>query len=404
LKETFEKVNQSNFTMPACLSLAARNLIRGLIVKDPRKRLSLGAILRHPFITGSNLAPSHESNFSINTNRLKPIRQKIKHGIIEIDFQGNVLFDHASDNTRVIVKHGGIVVTVFYSLHRLEDPLERENFEYPNLPAPLMKRYELMRKFVSLVQSKTPKVIIYTSEYKCYLMESLDFFISYQDKYKSEFDRSNNLLRIIPANEGDGVVELMNPDLKSIEGMDDPRLRIILMDFVTRYNQCIKVSSDLDVQNVPLPSFPFIIKESLKEEPKTSDRMKQTMQGTFSRLNTQNERKFLYGVGWCLGLGREHYLMLFDDGSSIELEGAPKNLLTYQPRDSFHEQYRIDNTDNLQLPQHVRLKLLNFPRFMELFNENSQRLGPPSRPFLNNFKSTLTFSGSTNLNNLNRRN
>ena len=375
-------------------------------MKDPRKRLSLSAILRHPFITGREVTKQNDNNFLINTNRLKPIRQRIKHGVIEIDYQGSAIFDHATDNTRVVVKHGGIVVTVYYNLQRLGDPSERENFEYPELPAPLMKRYELMRKFVALVQSKTPKVIIYTDSFKCYLMESLDFFIHYQnDGRKAEFKRQDNLLKITAATEEEcSTIELMDPDLKSIEGMEDPQVRIIVMDFVTRYNQCIKVSTDLDAQNVPLPSFPFIINESPKDSKLSVKPDFQEAPNSQKSNFAKNGRAFLFGVGWCLQLAREHYLILFDDGSSIELEGAPKNLLTYQPRDSYIEQYRIDDTDELQPPQHVRLKLLNFPRFMQLFNGNAKTLtSAPNKPFLNNFKSTLTFSGSTNLNNLNRQ-
>lgn len=398
LKETFEKVTQSNFSIPSHLSLAARNLIQNLIVKDPKKRLSLEQIQRHPFFR-KNSAASAKDESVINTNRLKPIKQRIRHGTIEIDSEGNVQFDHGEDGSRVQVKKGGITVVVFYNGSRQQ----QQSFQYPELPSAVSKRYELMRKFVHLIQSKTPKVILYADTLKAYLMESHDFFIYYSTipEKKVEYNCANQALRIIV----NGVCEreLLEPSMDQVQPEWSSTERMCLMDFCTRYHQCLQVAQGLEQQGSPPSAYPFIISDTTTATTATNNRKppyNTTNQPNHTSSNRRSqsiivdskselERRFIYGVGWCICLGREHYAMLFDDGSSLQVNG-PQNTLLFSSRpEALVESYSLEHA---ALPQHIRLKLVHFPRFMALWDDH--QLQQQATTQKNKFKSTLTLGTS----------
>lgn len=86
-------------------------------------------------------------------------------------------------------------------------------------------------------------------------------------------------------------------------------------------------------------------------------------------------------------MSKEHYVMLFDDGSSLQVNG-PQNSLLYSSRpEAPVERYSLEHS---ALPQHIRLKLVHFPRFMALWEEQHQ----PARSNQNRFRSTLTFGTS----------
>ncbi|XP_053325227.1 serine/threonine-protein kinase PLK3 [Spea bombifrons] len=51
LKETYRCIKQVKFTLPACLSSAARHLIVGILKRSPSERLTLDQILEHEFFT-----------------------------------------------------------------------------------------------------------------------------------------------------------------------------------------------------------------------------------------------------------------------------------------------------------------------------------------------------------------
>ena len=381
-------MNQSNFTIPNHVSLEARNLIQNLIVKDPRKRLSLEQIQRHPFLRRQQPKPSSPTNSVINTNRLKPIKQRIRHGTIEIDWEGNVIFEHGEDGTRVDVRKGGVKVVVRY------DAKQQEIFQYPDLPGPVAKRYELMRKFVHLIQSKTPKVILYTDALKAYLMESYDLFIYYENNVKAEYVCANQMLRIIV----DGRVEreILEPSMEQLQPDASNTERMCLVDFCTRYHQCLQVAHGLEQQGSPPSVYPFIIKEAFNNNAALINRRElrpsEASQRSQSVIVAQtqkgdDERRFIYGVGWCLCVSKEHYVMLFDDGSSLQVNG-PQNSLLYSSRpEAPVERYSLEHS---ALPQHIRLKLVHFPRFMALWEEQHQ----PARSNQNRFRSTLTFGTS----------
>ena len=50
-KNTYRKIQQAEVVFPEYLSKQAVSLIRGLLQKDPKKRMSLDDVLKHPWIT-----------------------------------------------------------------------------------------------------------------------------------------------------------------------------------------------------------------------------------------------------------------------------------------------------------------------------------------------------------------
>ncbi len=62
LKETFKRISDNKFSLPSCLSAAAKELIKKLLNRDPTARLGLAAILFEDFFTTgyapASLSPS----------------------------------------------------------------------------------------------------------------------------------------------------------------------------------------------------------------------------------------------------------------------------------------------------------------------------------------------------------
>jgi serine/threonine protein kinase len=49
-KEIFDKIKKGTYDMPKAISKDAKNLIKRMITKDPRARITTSNILSHPWI------------------------------------------------------------------------------------------------------------------------------------------------------------------------------------------------------------------------------------------------------------------------------------------------------------------------------------------------------------------
>ena len=79
-RSTFEKIKNVKFTFPGHVSTEARDLIRKLLNKDPKQRLSLKDLPNHPFIQ-NNLNKNNKNNN--NNNKIQ--KKKSLHSMNNIN-------------------------------------------------------------------------------------------------------------------------------------------------------------------------------------------------------------------------------------------------------------------------------------------------------------------------------
>ena len=88
-RSTFEKIKNVKFTFPGHVSTEARDLIRKLLNKDPKQRLSLKDLPNHPFIQNNLNKNNNNNNNKIqkkkslhsmnNINKMKPPLQTLNN-------------------------------------------------------------------------------------------------------------------------------------------------------------------------------------------------------------------------------------------------------------------------------------------------------------------------------------
>lgn len=216
---------------------------------------------------------------------------------------------------------------------------------YNTLDCPrwIFKRFEYIKRFVDLVRSKTPLLVLCTDSFKAVLMANSpnpDFVITYSKmNVKALFSGKPNLLIL---QNGEEQIKIQNPDLINLNEINSKQARLVICDFATRYKQCIKLF-DLHTEK-PGSSFPIIVDECLhKKEPKTLVSCKtknystiaiDDYKSTFYNSPTKNmdffcgstKKLFLRGIGWCLLNSDQKVLLLFIDGTALILDYASGKL------------------------------------------------------------------------------
>ncbi|CAN2388851.1 positive regulation of centriole replication [Pristimantis euphronides] len=124
----------------------------------------------------------------LNSDRLKPIRQKTKNAVVSILDTGDVCMEFLKElNSQERVKEvlriscDGNLVYIYHPnegkgfplVDRPPSPPENMlSYTFDSLPEKYWKKYQYASKFIQLVRSKTPKVTYYTRYAKCMLMEN----------------------------------------------------------------------------------------------------------------------------------------------------------------------------------------------------------------------------------------
>ncbi|KAJ1554960.1 hypothetical protein HK405_003602, partial [Cladochytrium tenue] len=232
VKNTLEKVSRVEYYLPDSLSDPVKDLIRRLLIKDPLARLPLEQILSHPWFAlpklplkpvstatttsassssssaqdvgappatqlespisqhqtpsssslqqaGSAVAPRRPRSFT--TARLKPMVQQTRHGTVELTAGGEVVIDFASEPCVFVASSDSRQITLEW---RGGDKVECFDAEVDELPAAAARLVKYAAKFIELVRSKTPKVVFYSPQAKCTLMENgpaADFEMAFYD-------------------------------------------------------------------------------------------------------------------------------------------------------------------------------------------------------------------------------
>lgn len=214
---TLDNVSRVDYSIPASVGAAAKDLISRMLQRDPVKRIRPQDILRHSFFQPTRPptdprrpAPEEKEILeALCTDRLKPMRQKTKHATVEITFTGHVLLDFTGDKYKVAIPGNGQTIN-FYRLPLtdswsvLYSPPDA-SYSLETLPQRYIKKYRYAHRFVDVVRSKTAKIIFHSPQAKCLYMETSDFEAMFRSNVKVHFSPEK------------GAIEIRRPDQETIK-------------------------------------------------------------------------------------------------------------------------------------------------------------------------------------------
>jgi len=373
----------------------------------------------------------------LSTRRLRPLRQQTKHGVFQLLDSGYIWVDFMPDPSLTLIAPDGLQVRC-YAKDRVSPgeavrgtvaPLETHAF--PNLPPAKRKIYEYARRFVALMRSKTPRVIISTPRFRAFLMDTEDrqeerdnpdLLLRYhaecggsEANWRLEYQAGTRTARILDAS-GSFQTSLVLGEPAQACLADDrltSRTRAILSDFLGRYEQACttakRIRADQDADRLP---FPFVVRES--GDMATSARPVEgntkplvvstqtaycqptvpllTLHDAMRDYDSQPQmvpsppaiphptgltfaiayKTFLPQVGWCLASTDDQYLMLFLDGACLLLDGRTSSL-RYQDGSRAPCDLRMEPSQPGGLPDYVKHRLAHFPRFVQLLKQAGSR-------------------------------
>ncbi|CAF3791948.1 unnamed protein product [Rotaria sordida] len=219
----------------------------------------------------------------LNTQRLKTLRQATKSFIMSIMDNGEVVletmrtkgtkrrivdvFRVSSDGLRIITytpnsRHGSPIGDHPPPIPR--DKNAYHEYEFDKLPPEYWKKYQYAHKFVTLVRSRMGKIILYTPEAKCSLMETgVDFEVVFICGVKISIYRENfkydDPLKIKISNNIDKSESSLDFDriaTRNISAVEhfSPEIRQMLDNAITFYSFCLSKDQILEENQRQFPS------------------------------------------------------------------------------------------------------------------------------------------------------
>ncbi|CAF3668461.1 unnamed protein product [Adineta steineri] len=219
----------------------------------------------------------------LNTQRLKTLRQATKTLIMSIMDNGEVVLEsirpklpkrRVFDVFRVSADGLHIITYSPNSRHGTQagdqpPPIPREKssyqeYHFDRLPSEYWKKYQYAHKFVTLVRSRVPKIILYTSDAKCSLMETgVDFeaiflcgvkITIYRENVKSDDPLKIKIINNIDKSES--LLEydrITTPNVSAIEHFS-PEIRQIIDKTIMCYKFCLTKDKVLEEGQKQYPS------------------------------------------------------------------------------------------------------------------------------------------------------
>ncbi|CAF0837834.1 unnamed protein product [Adineta ricciae] len=272
------KASHTNNMRNGLPSLSSSNTIQRLLQQQQQ---------HHPQQAPSNLDSNaeqiREKLQPLNTQRLKILRQATKSFIMSIMENGEVVletmrtkgtkrrivdvFRVSGDGLRIITytpnsRHGSPIGDHPPPIPR--DKNAYQEYEFSQLPSEYWKKYLYAHKFVTLVRSRMPKVILYTPEAKCSLMETgVDFeavFLCgvkisiYRENFKYDDPLKIKIINNIDKSESSlDFDRVATPNISAVEHFS-PEIRQMLDNAITFYSFCLSKDQILEENQRQFPS------------------------------------------------------------------------------------------------------------------------------------------------------
>ncbi|ESP02165.1 hypothetical protein LOTGIDRAFT_157319 [Lottia gigantea] len=179
------------------------------------------------------------------TYRLKPISQKVKSMVMTLTERGLVCLEFLKVKNGIetivetfTVSQDGQEISIMYPRQSNEESNHKRNKAYSiqELPERFHKKYDHARKFVTLIQSKTPKVTMYNQQAKCMLMENAPIA-----SFEIQFYNGRKII-----NNWSGM-KLVDEQQGSILSLSSPRIQ---QQFSNEIQQMIKFAEQCQQQCV----------------------------------------------------------------------------------------------------------------------------------------------------------
>ncbi|KAK9761607.1 hypothetical protein K7432_013372 [Basidiobolus ranarum] len=461
VRNTLDKVAKGDYILPHGLSPEAQDLIQKLLQIQPHARIQLDRILHHPFLSPSlptqslqrskmpvvrhspstvyleakvpQEAPKTEEVYQryvkdgeekdypkatslqpINGERLKPIKQKTKHGTIEILSSGTIVLDLDGEKNIMAISKSGDQIHFFEkkSSHLPHEHLTVpvKSFTLKSLPEKYESRYRYVYRFVDLIRSKTPKIIFYSSQAKCLLMENgplADFEMDFYNGIKVQNSASRGVLQIRNVQE-EGSARDYNFDTNSNAKFVIPTG---LKPIFRHIQECLKTCLDIEQTHQHTSDYPIIISHSetssslkkpqeapstdrfntkaklnnydnhaksdsgkgkllqhdiLPKKPMTVERSgSSSSQASSGGVPSSEHMQFIPNVGWCQRSNSGVFMLLFFDGIQMVVEAKNQLIIWSDHNTPYVEPQRF--TIDKNLPKSVKTKLAYLPKFIGLF-------------------------------------
>eukprot|EP00092_Neocalanus_flemingeri_P027274 GFUD01029578.1.p1 GENE.GFUD01029578.1~~GFUD01029578.1.p1 ORF type:complete len:936 (-),score=285.22 GFUD01029578.1:126-2933(-) len=363
----------------------------------------------------------------LSSSRLRPTRQKTKNVMANISSSGEVCLEFikvrrgeekvaevmriSGDGDRIVVYSPGEGgrgegVTVGQTPPAIPTGGADAFYSYQTLPQKYWKKYQYAARFINLVKASTPKMTLYTSQAKCYVMENegRDFEMYFYSGVK---------VTLIS-----GVVKLIDSEGRThtfsypiTTSTVHPSLSLCLTHLSSSYEHCSRVESllsQVDTTSTSQPSFPIILgrkpthmehvsNNSLEKENRAPQKVGQGMADTMlSKMTTtsphyqrslpghtpsipDNTRKVtIPGVGVAMQLQDGNVRVNYHDSSCLVLRSQSSSVDYYQPSPGGPQHGTWLVFDSSNLPEGVKDKLAEMPKILELLMAGQPGQGRPA--------------------------
>eukprot|EP00090_Calanus_glacialis_P002905 TRINITY_DN12122_c0_g1_i4.p1 TRINITY_DN12122_c0_g1~~TRINITY_DN12122_c0_g1_i4.p1 ORF type:complete len:895 (-),score=358.86 TRINITY_DN12122_c0_g1_i4:158-2842(-) len=364
----------------------------------------------HPPSPTLSLAPR------LTSNRLRPTRQKTKNVIANISAGGEVCLEFvklkrgeekvvevmriSTDGDRIVVYSPGDSgrgegVTLGQTPPAIPSGGADAFYSYQTLPQKYWKKYQYAARFINLVKASTPKMTLYTSQAKCYVMENegRDFEMYFYSGIKATLISGE--VKLI---DSDGRTHTLSYPLTLASV--PASLSLSLSQLSSSYDHCTRVESLLTQVDTPSqPAFPIILgrkplamehvtNNSLEKENRAPQGVGQGMLDTMlSKVTTtspsphyqrslpghqspslpDNTRKVtIPGVGVAMQLHNGNVRVNYQDSSCLVLRSQSSSVDYYQPSPGGPQHGTWLVYDSSNLPEGVKAKLAEMPKILEL--------------------------------------
>jgi len=357
-----------------------------------------------PAPTPSSLPPR------LTTSRLRPTRQKTKNVVAHIAENGEVCLEFikvkrgedavvevmriSTDGDRIVVYSPSGGVSLGPSPPSIPSSGADFFFSYQTLPQKYWKKYQYAARFINLVQASTPKIILYTSQAKCYVMENQnkDFEVHFYSGVKATLISGE-----VKINDAEGKPHTFSFPFSL--SLVPPALSLSLTHLSSSYAHCMKVLSLLTDMDTPsLPAFPVtlgrkplamehVVNNSWEKENRAPQGVVQGMADTMlSKVTTASSPCYQHslpgrqspsfpdttrkvaipGVGVAMQLPDGNVRVNYQDSSCLVLRSQSNNVDYYQPSPggAHHGTWQVFDQSNM--PSYVKAKLEQMPKILEL--------------------------------------
>merc|ERR1719270_1015198 len=330
----------------------------------------------------------------LTSTRLRPTRQRNKNVMANISPNGEVCLEFikskrgqevVSEVMRVSADGERIVIYTPASgsvLGSAPPPLPTSGADsfhsYSGLPAKYHKKYQYAARFVNLVKASTPKMTLYTSQAKCYLMENDagDF-----EAYFYNGTKVTIIDGIIKTQDKDGLTQSWKADSAC-----PPSLSMTVSHVNLSYQHCHAVQSLLaqcdQASSSSLPTFPLILgrkpplgpgafgningNNSLEKENRDPTNVVVGMTDTIiskatalTETSRQARTVRIPDIGVASQLPDGNVRVNYDDGSSLVLRSNSANV-EFCPRAGQWTEFAQEN-----MSAYVRAKLEQMPLVLD---------------------------------------